>query len=97
MEDVSIGLDDLTLKIEDIINEEQAFVALAFTGCKVNLHVLLKVFPRVWKKNGAIEIKALDYTTFLFHFKEIDDLELVLQRIPWNFNNAHIVVKKTEP
>lgn len=97
MKDVSLGLDDVTLKIKELGNEDLALVVQVFSDRYINLDSLLKVFQRVWVKKGRIELKVLDHIAFLFYFEEFNDLDFILQRAQWNFNNSLIVVSKIEP
>lgn len=71
-------------------------VGRVVTNYYINPDALLKIFQHVWIRKVGIELKALDQSTFLLYFKEIDDIELVLFNSPWNFNNSLMIGKRLE-
>lgn len=60
----------------------------------VSQNALFKVFRCIWAKMRGLDHKVLDHISFMLYFEEIEDLEMVLQRALWNFNNILLVVRK---
>lgn len=82
MEDMFNSLDklDLTFEIEDLIYKEQdatylMIVAHAVAERYVSPKMLMKVFQKVWAKQGGMEF------TFLLYFDEQFGLDMVLSRV----------------
>lgn len=44
-----------------------------------------------------MNLKALDRSTFMFYFEETNDLDLVLSKASWDFNNFLLDMKRVEP
>lgn len=42
-------------------------------------------------------MKALHRTILVFYFEKSENLELVLKRALWDFNNSLLIVKKCDP
>lgn len=68
--------------MEDQGSRDLSIVARAVTDRHVNSDALLQVFQCAWVKKGGIELKALDRSTFRLYFKEAEDIELVLSKMP---------------
>lgn len=52
---------------------------------------------RLWARKRRLEFKGLKRSMFMFYFDEANDMELVLSKSPWNFNNSLVIVKQLEP
>lgn len=46
---------------------------------------------------GGIELKPLNRSKLLFYFKEIEDVDQVLRKSSWNFNNSLVIVNRLYP
>lgn len=58
---------------------------------------LMEIFHCSWIISGGHDLRVPSHFTFLFYFEEVDELDRVLQRGPWNINNDLLVVRKVEP
>lgn len=70
---------ELTLYIEDLINEDYesldlAIVARVITERFISPDALFSVFHRVWAKKGGNELKVPNYATFMLYFEDVEDL-----------------------
>lgn len=61
---------DLTLVV-DVISQKL-----------VNLDFLRRVHCRKWTKAGALDVKVIDRSTFVFYFKDLAEIKLVLKKAP---------------
>lgn len=61
---------DLTLVV-DVISQKL-----------VNLDFLQRVHCRKWTKTGALDVKVIDRSTFVFYFNDLAEIKLVLKKAP---------------
>ena len=54
----------------------------------------MRVFGKIWQVKNGLDIESVAGNTFAFHFKDEQDLNKVLSRGPWNFDNALIAMDK---
>ncbi|KAK2648821.1 hypothetical protein Ddye_016310 [Dipteronia dyeriana] len=60
----------------------------------VNKEVFMLVLPRIWRKLEGFDIEVIDRNTFSFTFKNVDDRRRVINRGPWSFDKALLLLEE---
>lgn len=63
----------------------------------MNVEVLLCVYRKAWTRSGGVDLKAVDWCTFVFYFEEVVELELVLKKSPYSFDDCLLAVQRLLP
>lgn len=58
---------------------------------------LLRVHRKNWLKNGGLDLKVDVLNSFIFYFEKQDELQSVLQKVPWSFDGELLALIKLTP
>lgn len=78
---------DLTIDVRDLFETEKGVIDFMI-GTQIvmpryiNVEALLRVHRKRWTRNGSLDIKELDRTTFVFCFEDVAELVLILKKAP---------------
>lgn len=50
-----------------------------------------------WTKNGGLNLRVLERSTFMFYIEKSEELDLVMRKVPWNFDNNLLVTMRVLP
>ncbi|KAJ4835304.1 hypothetical protein Tsubulata_048151, partial [Turnera subulata] len=108
-EQLSLTLESDDTETGELTNESESNGALALRLSKTvllgrfvstrsyGLNFLNTHMKKLWGCRGELKITQRGFNFFFFTFQLEDDLQWVIQKAPWSFANAHLVVKQWPP
>lgn len=104
MEDFRNRVDsiDLTLDLGYLIVKEKSnldlVLAIHIVSRKpVIMDSLLRVHHKNWTKLGGLDLEAMDRNTFIFYFEDPYDMDFVMRKASWSFDNSLLAIQRLLP
>ncbi|TXG59981.1 hypothetical protein EZV62_014554 [Acer yangbiense] len=69
-------------------------VGIILSSKWVNRDAFMRVIGKIWQVKQGLDIESVSRNTFTFHFRDEYDLNSVISRGLWSFDNALIVMEK---
>lgn len=60
----------------------------------MNTEALLKMHRKIQTRGGGLDLNVVDRSIFIFYFEEVSDMEFVLRKAPWSFDNSLMVLHR---
>lgn len=62
----------------------------------INVDTLIRIQKKGWTKGGGLDIKKINQNTFVFYFEDANELEVVLKKVAWRFDNSFMIIQKLD-